>query len=111
MIDYIPKNGDFVGKIKREITNFINNVPEIDDLVKDKILRNLGCNYYDERFDVSVFIPDAVRYSVSEWKQQNFDLAKLWQEVAVKNAAICNAPYDVANATVEEFKKQFNIES
>lgn len=109
MKKYQPQNTDIVGEIKRQFRLFIGQSQSLTQKQKMALLKELGSNYFDDRFDASKFIEDAVGYSVSQWSENNFKLAELWQDVAKSNAAINNIPFDVATQTVEAFKQKFEI--
>jgi len=107
MEKYKPKETDLVGVIKGYLMALIKNNTQFDESTKAKLIESLGTNHYDTRFDVSRFIEEANRYAVYEWKKQNMELAELWKKTAVESAKISETPHTVANAVVEEFKKQF----
>jgi hypothetical protein len=101
------KETDIIRGIKIKIREYISKSKIIDMETKSALLEDIGFNDYDGRFDPEYFMQTALQYSVSVWQEQNFELLKLWKDVAVKNASISNSPYQAANQTVEEFKKQF----
>ena len=110
MEKYKPKEKDFVGIIKKQFKDFINKSKSIGDVERKLLLKEIGDNFHDDRFDGSKFIQDAVGYSVGRWNQNNFELAQLWKEIAINNAKVGDYPHEVANEVVEEFKKQFDCE-
>lgn len=109
MIKYIPQNTDIVGEIKRQFAKFINECESLKRDQKQELLKELGSNHFDDRFDASRFIEDAVGYSVSQWREINHSLAQLWQDIAKNNAMVNNTPFDVANETLGVYKDQFEI--
>lgn len=108
MKKFEPSETDFIGNIKKQIENFIKNSNVIDEEVKREFIKEIGSNWYDDRFDGTKFIDDAVGYSIYKWQEQNFKLAELWKEIAINNAKVSNQPHKVADETVARFKDEFN---
>jgi hypothetical protein len=108
MENFKPKETEFIGIIKKQIQDFIDNSEVLDDETKKAFKKELGSNWYDNRFDATKFIDDAVGCSVIKWQQHNFELSELWKQIAINNAKVSNEPYKVANETISKFKSEFN---
>jgi hypothetical protein len=98
------------GALKEELRRFIKNCNSLNDEQKNLVNKELGYNWYDERFNVEKFISHIDYSRFIEWQNNNFKLMDLWTEIAVKNASVNNQPHIVANEAVSVFKKEFNIE-
>jgi len=109
MKDFKFDENEFVGAIKNEMKRFIEKTDKISDEQKDELLKELGVNWFDERFNGKQFFEDVIRYSVYVWSQHNFNLSELWKQIAIANASVSEIPYETANKTIEEFKKEFNV--
>lgn len=110
MENFKPDETGFIGIIKKQIQNFISSSKVLDEETKKAFEEELGSNWYDDRFDGTKFIDDAVRYSLFEWKQHNFELVELWKQIAINNAKVSNEPHKVADETIARFKSEFNCE-
>ena len=110
MNKFKPSETAFIGLIKKQIENFIKDSEVIDEDVKREFIKEVGSNWYDNRFDGTKFIDDAVGFSVHKWQEQNFKLTELWKEVAVNNAKVSNDPHIAADEVVDRFKERFNCE-
>lgn len=108
MKNFEPRETEFIGEIKKQITNFIKISNVIDEEVKIALIEELGSNWYDDRFDGTKFIDDAVGSSIYKWQEQNFKLSELWKEVAINNAKVNNEPHKVADETIARFRDEFN---
>jgi len=108
---YKPDKTDIVGKIKQQVEKFILSSNVINSETKQALIEELGTNHHDNRFDAGKFIPDAIGYSVEVWREQKFNIAQLWKDVAVNAASGNRYPHAIANDVIEEFEKKFvNIE-
>ena len=107
MYRFTPKETDFIGIIKKQIEKFIKDSNVIDGNAKRELIEELGGNFYDDRFDATKFITDAVGLAIYRWNEQNFKLVELWKEIAINNAKSNNKPYEVADSTIASFKDSF----
>lgn len=107
MKPYIVDETRITGEIKKQFTEFVKNSQTIDQNSKDALLKELGSNWFDQRFNPRAFIRDAMEFSVMEWKRQQFETVELWKQIAI-NASINNtAPHEIADKAVKEFEKQY----
>lgn len=109
MENFKPSETDFTGAIKMQMEKFIRNCETLDSETKQKLLTELGTNFFDNRFDGSIFIEEATKWAYAQWRDQSIAFMKLWEAVVVENAKVNNKPHLVANEAITEYKKQFNL--
>jgi hypothetical protein len=51
----------------------------------------------------------SLRYSVQQWIKSNHELTELWKKTAINAANHIEFPFMIANTTVDEYKKKFNL--
>jgi hypothetical protein len=107
MEQFKPSETDFIGVIKKQMREFIQNSETLNKTQKEKLLKELGSNHYDERFSGEEFIEEAIHTAKTEWLDQNFELVDLWKSVVVNSANITETPQKVANEVVSSFKERF----
>ena len=76
---------------------------------KCKLINELGSNWYDDRFNTETFIKPAIEFSLMEWNKYNLGLTELWKQVAIESAKHSETPFNIANNTIDAFKKQFKL--
>lgn len=109
MEKYKPNETEIKGELKNQVANFIQCSLDINQETKSKMIKDLGSNWNDERFDVEKLTHYATRFSISAWKEQNFKIVQLWKDIVIKNASNSNTPHLVANEVISEMKSKFNI--
>lgn len=113
MIKYSPETFEFSSRFQKTLVEIIKRNKNISDAVKEELIKDINSN--DTRNGIvevhkNQFLKEAFQISIYEWKQQNLELLKLWKDVATQNAAINNAPHEVADATVKALMEMFNPE-
>jgi len=111
MENFNPDKHAFIGEIKSQMKSFIYNSEILDENIKKDLIEEIGSNWIDKRFDGEIFMPDAVKFAIYDWKSYNFELTELWKKVVVENARINNSPHEVADEVIKKFKENFNLES
>lgn len=110
MDKFKPKDTDIIGEMKDQFSSFIKKSQVLTEQQKQALQEELGHNRFDNRFNYKPFIEEAVGLAVGEWKRQQFNLAELWQKVAVQNSIISNDPHKTANKVIASFKQEFDCE-
>lgn len=105
MEEYKPTIEDFEKSIEKLFKDLLFNLREISEEKKEELINSID-GFYEAHSS------DYLKYALNEaaiiWAKKEFDLAKLWIEVAIKNAGVSNEPYKVASETLAKFRKEFN---
>lgn len=115
MKNYELERSLIIEELHKRVKRFIEGSQTLNKKTKDELIKELPNHY---AMDAEIWdnwddkiVHKALEYSVKEWARQNLELLDLWKKVAIENAGINNEPYLVANLTIQEAQKAFNIES
>ena len=97
---------EIVGATKKVLLAFIKESKALAPKTKEEFIKEIGSNFYDDRFNVTELIGFAQRIAIVEWLKQNLNSSDLWKDIAINASNHTAIPYSVANKTVKEFKKQ-----
>lgn len=100
---------DFVGEIDSLFEKFIKTSKTLTYEQKQALIAEIPNNWYESQFKTDKFIERAIGWKVERWKEENFNLLELWKSVAINAANSNPEPHIVANKTIEEAIKAFNL--
>ncbi len=115
MKNYELEKTQIIRELHERVKRFIEGSQTLNRNAKKELIKELPEHYAMnaeiwDNWD-HVILDKAIKYSVEAWVRENLDLLDLWKKVAIENAGINNEPYIVANLTIKEAQKAFNIES
>lgn len=109
MNQFKPSEYQIVEQIKAQLSDFIKKTSVIDQETKSALLKDIGHNTTDDRFDGTKFISAAVGYAMYDWKNENLELMELWKSIAIANASVNNEPHLVADAAVSKLIRNLQV--
>jgi len=96
------KEDELKESFKNQMKHFLENA-------KGKNINELILEVEKYEPSLATYWDCALNYSVKQWINSNHKLTDLWQKIAINAANHVVYPSILANKTVEEYKKTFNL--
>lgn len=109
-IDNKIEENTFKGELKSMLKDFIDKLDDIDKDYKIKIKNAIGDNWHDERLIMpKILFESAYKFKLYYWNKNNFELSKLWKEIAINSSKLNDNPSKIADETIKKYCEVFKI--
>ena len=89
--------------------NFIYQMKHFLENAKGKNISELILEVEKYEPSLTTYWDCSLNYSVKQWINSNHGLTELWKKTAINASSHMEFPFMLANTTVEEYKKKFNL--